>query len=80
MQVYGNPNLEQTLRDKVANYAIEELKKQNEQYPNDIREMIFLATVYNKTQKYDEAIDLLNRAIEIAPKNSNCILSSALLI
>ena len=68
MQVYGNPNLEQTLRDKVANYAIEELKKQNEQYPNDIREMIFLATVYNKTQKYDEAIDLLNRAIEIAPK------------
>lgn len=68
MQVYSNPNLEQAFRDKVVNYTIDELKKQNEQYPNDIREMIFLATVYNKTQKYNEAISLLNRAIEIAPK------------
>ena len=68
MQVYGNPNLDKEFKDKVASYTIDELKKQNEQYPNDIREMIFLATVYNKTQKYDEAIDLLNRAIEIAPK------------
>ena len=68
MQVYGNPNLDKEFKDKVANYTIEELKKQNEQYPNDIREMIFLATVYNKTQKYDEAISLLNRAIEVAPK------------
>ena len=50
MQVYGNPNLDKEFKDKVANYTIEELKKQNEQYPNDIREMIFLATVYNKTQ------------------------------
>lgn len=68
MQVYSNPNLEQAFREKVANYTIDELKKQNEQYPNDIREMIFLATVYNKTQKYSEAISLLNKAIEIAPK------------
>ena len=30
--------------------------------------MIFLATVYNKAQKYDEAIALLNKAINIAPK------------
>lgn len=68
MQVYGNPNLDKEFKDKVANYTIEELKKQNEQYPNDIREMIFLAAVYNKTQKYDEAISLLNKAIAIAPK------------
>ena len=68
MQVYDNPNLDKEFRDKVANYTIEELKKQNEQYPNDIREMIFLAAVYNKTQKYDEAISLLNQAIEIAHK------------
>lgn len=68
MQVYGNPNLDKVFKDKVANYTIEELKKQNEQYPNDIREMIFLAVVYNKTQKYDEAISLLNKAIELAPK------------
>ncbi len=68
MQIYGNPNLDKEFGDKVANYAIDELKKQNEQYPNDIREMIFLAAVYNKTQKYEEAISLLNRAIEIAPK------------
>ena len=68
MQVYGNPNLDKEFKDKVANYTIEELKKQNEQYPNDIREMIFLATVYNKTQKYDEAISLLKRALEVAPK------------
>ena len=68
MQVYGNPNLDKEFKDKVANYAIDELKKQNEQYPNDIREMIFLAAVYNKTQKYEEAVSLLNKAIEIAPK------------
>ena len=68
MQVYSNPNLDKEFKDKVANYAIDELKKQNEQYPNDIREMIFLAAVYNKTQKYEEAISLLNKAIEIAPR------------
>ena len=68
MQVYGNPNLDKEFKDKVASYTIDELKKQNEQYPNDIREMIFLATVYNKTQKYDEAISLLKRALEVAPK------------
>ena len=68
MQVYDNPNLDKEFRDKVANYTIDELKKQNEQYPNDIREMIFLAAVYNKTQKYEEAINLLNKAVEIAPK------------
>ncbi|MEK7142537.1 MAG: O-antigen ligase family protein [Patescibacteria group bacterium] len=68
IQVYSSPNLDQTFRDKVMAYTISELKKQNEQYPNDIREMIFLATVYNKAQKYDEAISLLNKAIEIAPK------------
>ena len=51
MQVYGNPNLDKEFKDKVASYTIDELKKQNEQYPNDIREMIFLAAVYNKTQK-----------------------------
>ena len=63
MQVYGNPNLDKEFKDKVASYTIDELKKQNEQYPNDIREMIFLAAVYNKTQKYDEAIVLLKRAL-----------------
>ena len=68
MQVYGNPNLDKEFKDKVANYTIDELKKQNEQYPNDIREMIFLAAVYNKTQKYDEAISLLKWALEVAPK------------
>jgi len=68
MQVYSNPNLDKEFKDKVANYAIDELKKQNEQYPNDIREMIFLAAVYNKTQKYEEAVSLLNKAIEISPK------------
>ena len=68
MQVYGNPNFDKEFKEKVANYAMDELKKQNEQYPNDIREMIFLAAVYNKTQKYEEAISLLNKAIEIAPK------------
>jgi len=68
MQVYSNPNLDKEFKDKVANYTIAELKKQNEQYPNDIREMIFLAAVYNKTQKYEEAVNLLNKAIEVAPK------------
>jgi len=68
MQVYGNPNIDQTLRGKVIAYTIDEMKKQNEQYPNDIREMIFLAAVYNKAQKYDEAISLLDKAIKIAPK------------
>ena len=68
MQVYGNPNLDNEFKNKVANYTIDELKKQNEQYPNDIREMIFLAAVYNKTQKYEEAIALLDKAIKIAPK------------
>jgi len=68
MQVYDSSNIDKEFKDKVASYAIDELKKQNEQYPDDIREMIFLAAVYNKTQKYEEAINLLNKAVEIAPK------------
>ena len=36
MQVYGSPKLDQPFRDKVMDYTISELKKQNEQYPNDI--------------------------------------------
>lgn len=68
MQVYSNPNVDQSLRDKIIAYTIGEMKKQNEQYPNDIREMIFLAVVYNKAQKYDEAIILLSKAIELSPK------------
>jgi len=69
MQVYDSPNIiDKEFKNKVANYTIDELKKQNEQYPNDIREMIFLAAVYNKTQKYEEAISLLNKAIEVAPR------------
>ncbi len=68
MQVYGSPNVDQGIRDKIIVYTVNEMKKQNEQYPNDIREMIFLAAVYNKAQKYDEAISLLGKAIELSPK------------
>ena len=61
--------------------TIDELKKQNEQYPNDIGETIFLAAVYNKTQKIRRSHEFCsNGALEVALKNSNCILSWAHLI
>lgn len=67
-QVYNSQNLDKNFKEEVMTYAIEQLKKQNEDYPGDIREMIFLASLYNKAQKFDEAIGLLNQAIKISPK------------
>ncbi|RJQ32773.1 tetratricopeptide repeat protein [Candidatus Parcubacteria bacterium] len=68
MQVYSASSLDQAFRNEVADYAVEQLKKQNEEYPNDIREMVFLANIYNKVRKYDEAIAVLDNAIKISPK------------
>lgn len=67
-QVYNSQNLDKNFKEEVMTYAIEQLKKQNEDHPGDIREMIFLASLYNKAQKFDEAISLLNQAIKISPK------------
>lgn len=68
MNVYGQPNVDAGLKEKIAVFAVDELKKQNKQFPNDIREMLFLGALYNKIGKYDEAIEILNKAKEISPK------------
>jgi tetratricopeptide (TPR) repeat protein len=44
------------------------MKKQSNQSPSDIRYMVFLGAVYNKAGQYDEAIDILQRAIKFSPK------------
>ena len=68
MNTYGQPNIEDNLKQAIADFSITEMEKQNKLFPNDIREMLFLGLLYNKTGRFDDAIDLMERAIEISPK------------
>jgi cytochrome c-type biogenesis protein CcmH/NrfG len=68
MQILSQPNLDNNFKQKVFDFSVSEMKKQIAQAPNDIRYMIFLASLYNKAGQYDNAIGVLNEAIELSPK------------
>lgn len=67
-QIIQQAKLDQNFKIKVYDYAVLEMKKQIEQSPNDIRNMIFLGVLYNKGNQYDDAIAVINKAIELSPK------------
>ena len=67
-QVLSQPNLDNNFKQKVYDFSVLEMKKQIAQSANDIRYMIFLASLYNKAGQYDNAIEVLNKALELSPK------------
>lgn len=71
MQVYDQQNLDPEFvkfKESVANFAVEELKKQNIEYPNDAREMIFLGALYNKMHRFEDAVAIMQKTVELSPK------------
>jgi O-antigen ligase/cytochrome c-type biogenesis protein CcmH/NrfG len=68
MQILQQPNLENNFKREVFDFSVSEMKKQVAQAPNDIRYMIFLASLYNKAGQYDDAIGLLQRAVIFSPQ------------
>lgn len=67
-QVYSAPSLEQDFKDKVFQRTVSEMENQIERFPNDVRYLIFLASLYNKGGQYDKAIELEEKAINLSPK------------
>lgn len=74
IQVIQQPNIDNDFKAKVFDYAVAEMKKQIERAPNDIRHMVFLGVLYNKAQRYGEAIEILQKAVGIAPKKQQIYL------
>ena len=50
------------------NFALEEMKKQAERFPFDIRAKIFLASLYSFAGEHEQAISVVNEAIKISPQ------------
>lgn len=67
MQAVNYSNLDAELKKKIQDYTVDQLIKQNEEYPDDIREMVFLSAFYGKIGKYDESISVIQKAIELSP-------------
>ncbi|MBU1159993.1 O-antigen ligase family protein [Patescibacteria group bacterium] len=67
-QAVAQQNVSAELKEKIYNSAAEEMKKQVESAPQDIRYMVFLAALYNKGFQYDEAIKILEKTIELSSK------------
>ena len=53
--------------------AVSDLQKLNLLEPNQINNMLDLATIYAKAGKYRDAVDLTDKAIKIFPDNGNII-------
>ena len=68
MNIYGQPNIDNNLKQAIADFSITEMEKQNKMFPDDIREMLFLGLLYNKTGRFDDAINVLEKALKISPK------------
>ncbi len=62
-------NVPQKEREKVLAKAIEEMEKQAEASKyKDARYLVFLAGLYSRASRYEEALITIDRAIELSPK------------
>lgn len=67
-RIIRQPRVDDDFKNKVFAAASSEMRKQIDSVPNDIRYMIFLGSLYNNAGRYDEAIDILKKAIELSPR------------
>ncbi|MBI2627907.1 MAG: O-antigen ligase family protein [Candidatus Niyogibacteria bacterium] len=61
-------NLPNEVKIKVVNKSIEEMLKQVAENPEDARGYIFLSALYSDVGKQNEALAVLNKALELSPK------------
>lgn len=67
-KVLPHGGLEAGFKQEVFEEASREMEKQIESSSGDIRYMIFLASLYNKAGQHENAIGVLEKAIEFSPK------------
>jgi len=56
------------VKKKTLSFAIDEMKKQTEQAPDDARYYLFLGSLYKRAGLLQNALDTLNKAKEISPQ------------
>ena len=61
-------NLPDEVKIKALNKGIEEMQKQVAENPKDARGYIFLSALYSYAGKQNEALAVLNKALELSPK------------
>lgn len=61
-------NYPSDIKQKVFDLAYKEIKLQVEKTPNDTRYLVLYGSFLNRFGKYDEALTVLNKAIETSPK------------
>ncbi len=66
--VFQAPGVDQAIKDKFTSRSEEELMKQLEETPDDVRIMVFLSSYYRSTGQVDKAIEVLERAIPLSPE------------
>lgn len=66
-KVISSQKVESSLKQEVYQYATEQMNKQILQAPQDVRYKIFLGSLYNADGQSDLAIEVMQKAIEIAP-------------
>lgn len=66
--IIDSEQIPQDKKIKVVSYAVQEMEKQIKKTPNDARYYIFLGTLYARTNRNDDALKTLTKAMELSPK------------
>ncbi len=68
IKIAVSPDAPSDLKQKVSDFAASEMKKMSDENSGDIRYMAFLANLYNRTGKTDQAIEILKEATALSPQ------------
>jgi putative inorganic carbon (HCO3(-)) transporter len=66
--VAANSAFREEVKKRTINFAIEEMKKQTENAPDDARYYLFLGSLYKRAGLLQNALDTLNKAKKFSPK------------
>ncbi|MBU1091928.1 O-antigen ligase family protein [Patescibacteria group bacterium] len=65
--VIGSKEISEENKIKVLTKAIEEMEKQVAKNPNDVRYLVMLGSIYGRGGRLEDAIKILDKAIELSP-------------
>ena len=66
--ILSNPQIPQAQKEKVVAKAFQEMEAQVNVAPNDTRYRLFLGALYAKSGRTEDALNTLNKALELSPK------------
>lgn len=69
--VLGDPGIAQQDKKKYLDFVIEELEKQMEKEPHDVRALAFLSSAYSVAGKHDKALATVDKALAISSKRQH---------